>query len=136
MQVVGQRFVVQRAIVVPLPDDLATLAAPGDAVLCRFTAPLITTGVVDLPSVGKGQRRPDHVVEVVVASDDKLRLRVDGKEGAPVAMRDIAKAVMGVGDGETAEAVTKDKTSLLGKFDLKSVLSKKGKTKAPAAAGV
>ena len=32
-------------------------------IIFMVTAPLITTGVVDLPSVGKGQRRPDHVVE-------------------------------------------------------------------------
>ncbi len=31
-------------------------------IIFMVTAPLITTGIVDLPSVGKGQRRPDHVV--------------------------------------------------------------------------
>ncbi len=46
------------------------------------------------------------------------------------AIRDIAKAVLGVGDGEPADYVVKPKSSLLGKIDLKSMLSKK--TRAPA----
>jgi pilus assembly protein CpaE len=46
------------------------------------------------------------------------------------AIRDIAKAVLGVGDGEPADHVIKPKSSLLGKIDLKSMLSKK--TRAPA----
>jgi biopolymer transport protein TolR len=45
-------------------------------IIFMVTAPLITTGVVDLPSVGKSQQRPSRVVEVVVGSDEKLRLRV------------------------------------------------------------
>ena len=53
---------------------------------------------------------------------------------AGIAMRDIAKAVMGVGDGETVDTAIKPKSSLLGKFDLKSMLSSSKKDKAPAAA--
>ena len=46
-------------------------------------------------------------------------------------VRDIAKAVMGVGDAEAAgQDISKPKSSLLGKIDLKSMLSMK--TKAPA----
>jgi biopolymer transport protein TolR len=68
-------------------------------IIFMVTAPLITTGVVDLPSVGKSQQRPEHVVELVVGSDEKLRVRVDGKEGDPVAMRDVAAKVRDVQDG-------------------------------------
>jgi pilus assembly protein CpaE len=53
---------------------------------------------------------------------------------AGIAMRDIAKAVMGVGDGEIVDVAIKPKSSLLGKFDLKSMLSSSKKDKAPAAA--
>ena len=46
-------------------------------------------------------------------------------------VRDIAKAVMGVGDAEAAgQDISKPKSSLLGKIDLKSMLSMK--SKAPA----
>ena len=51
---------------------------------------------------------------------------------AGTVMREISKAVLGVGDGAAADEVVKAKTSLLGKFDLKSLLAKKDKAKAPA----
>ena len=50
-------------------------------IIFMVTAPLITTGVVDLPSVGKSQQRPTRVVEVVVGSDEKLRLHVLDSDG-------------------------------------------------------
>ena len=52
------------------------------------------------------------------------------------AIRDISKAVMGVGDGEVIDTVAKPKTSLLGKLDFKSMMpgSKKNKDKVVAAA--
>jgi pilus assembly protein CpaE len=43
-------------------------------------------------------------------------------------IRDIAKAVLGVSDGEPTEQAAKPKSSLLGKIDLKSMLSKKTKS--------
>ena len=49
---------------------------------------------------------------------------------AGAAIRDIAKSVMGVGDGETLEQAAKPKGSLLGKFDLKGMLSSSKKDKA------
>ncbi len=49
---------------------------------------------------------------------------------AGAAIRDIAKSVMGVGDGETVEQAAKPKGSLLGKFDLKGMLSSSKKDKA------
>ncbi len=51
------------------------------------------------------------------------------KAGATI--REIAKAVMGVGEGEAVDDVVKPKGSLLGKLDFKSMLSKKSKP-APA----
>ncbi len=44
---------------------------------------------------------------------------------AGAAIRELAKAVMGISDGEMIDDGTKDKKSLLGKFDLKSLLGKK-----------
>ena len=80
-------------------------------IIFMVTAPLITTGIVDLPSVGKGQRRPDHVVEVVVAPDEKVRLRIDGKEGEPVAQRDVAARVRELqgGDASTPVVISADR---------------------------
>ena len=81
-------------------------------IIFMVTAPLITTGVVDLPSVGKSSKRPDHVVELVVGSDDKVKLRIDGKDGAPVAMRDVAAKVRELqgGDATTPVVISADKS--------------------------
>ena len=48
-------------------------------IIFMVTAPLITTGVVDLPSVGASKARSQTVVEVIVGTDEKLRLKTDGK---------------------------------------------------------
>ena len=70
-------------------------------VIFMVTAPLITTGVVDLPSVGKSRQRPQHVIEVVVAGDEGLRLRVDGAEPVPVTQKDLVARVR---DGQRGDA--------------------------------
>jgi biopolymer transport protein TolR len=62
-------------------------------IIFMVTAPLITTGVVDLPSVGKSQQRPTSVVEVIVGSDDKLRLRLDGQDPQPVVLAQLTAKV-------------------------------------------
>jgi len=82
----SRRRTISEINMVPFIDVMLVLL-----IIFMVTAPLITTGVVDLPSVGKSQQRPEHVVEVVVAGDEKLRLRIDGKDGHPVAMREVVK---------------------------------------------
>ncbi len=52
---------------------------------------------------------------------------------AGAAIRDIAKSVMNVGEGEVIDAAIKPKSSLLGKFDLKSMLSSGKKAKQASA---
>lgn len=47
-------------------------------------------------------------------------------------IRDIAKTVMGIGEGEAIDDAVKAKPSLLGKLDLKSLLPKKQKSPVPA----
>jgi biopolymer transport protein TolR len=42
--------------------------------------------VVDLPSVGRAQQRAPKVVEVIVGTDERLRVRVDQQEPAAVAV--------------------------------------------------
>ena len=62
-------------------------------IIFMVTAPLITTGVVELPSVGRSAQRPPAVIEVVVGVDERLRLRVDGGEPVPVALPQLAARV-------------------------------------------
>jgi biopolymer transport protein TolR len=90
----SRRRTINEINMVPFIDVMLVLL-----IIFMVTAPLITTGVVDLPSVGKSQQRPEHVVELVVGTDEKLRLRIDGKEGQPVAMREVAAKVREVQNG-------------------------------------
>jgi biopolymer transport protein TolR len=75
-------------------------------IIFMVTAPLITTGVVELPSVGKSAQRPPSVVEVIVGSDERLRLRVDGAEPEAVLLPQLAARVKTKqGSGERAAEV-------------------------------
>lgn len=69
-------------------------------IIFMVSAPLITTAVVDLPTVGRAQTTPQRVVEVVVAADETLRLRVDGKDGPrttlPRLEQEVRAAIQGV----------------------------------------
>ena len=81
--------------VVPYIDVMLVLL-----IIFMVSAPLITTGVVDLPSVGRASRQPDKVIEVVVGADESLRLRVDGKDaGARVPLAQLAGRVTGLQGG-------------------------------------
>ena len=62
-------------------------------IIFMVTAPLITTGIVDLPSVGKAQQRPTSVIEIVVGADEKLRMRVDQQDPSPVTLAQLATRV-------------------------------------------
>ena len=74
-------------------------------IIFMVTAPLITTGVVDLPSVGKSKQRPEHVIEVMVAGDEGLKIRIDGKEAAAVALPALAARVRDAQAGNAATPV-------------------------------
>ena len=75
-------------------------------IIFMVTAPLITTGVVDLPSIGASKARPQSVVEVIVGSDEKLRLKVDGKADAqPLALTQLAARVRQAQGGSAATPV-------------------------------
>ena len=63
-------------------------------IIFMVTAPLITTGVVDLPSVGQSKTRPTSVIELVVGIDERVKIKVDGQaEPQPVTLAQIAMRV-------------------------------------------
>jgi len=80
-------------------------------IIFMVTAPLITTGVVDLPSVGKSAQRPTKVVEVIVGGDEKLKLRADAQEPAAVSLRDLVARVRAAqgGNADTPVIISADK---------------------------
>ena len=84
-------------------------------IIFMVTAPLITTGVVDLPSVGKSQQRPSAVIEVIVGTDEKLRLRlIDGSsaEPAPVTLGQLTARVHDAqkGNAEVPVVISADRS--------------------------
>ncbi len=97
-----RRRTINEINMVPFIDVMLVLL-----IIFMVTAPLITTGVVDLPSVGKARQRSEpHVIELVVGADEQLRLRVDGKDVAPLAVADVAARVRAAQGGvETTPVV-------------------------------
>jgi biopolymer transport protein TolR len=62
-------------------------------IIFMVSAPLITTGVVDLPTVGKAGARPPSVIEVVVGADGQVTLRKDSASPQPSTLARLAADV-------------------------------------------
>jgi biopolymer transport protein TolR len=86
-------------------------------IIFMVTAPLITTGLVELPSVGTSTQRPQTVVEVVVGTDERVRLRMLGEPGAaepeptPVTLPRLAAEVrrLQAGNAEMPVVISADR---------------------------
>ncbi len=103
----GRRRSMNEINMVPFIDVMLVLL-----IIFMVTAPLITTGVVDLPSVGKSQQRPQSVIEVVVGTDEKLRLKLDNQEAVGVALPQLAAQVRASqkGDANVPVVISADKS--------------------------
>lgn len=63
-------------------------------IIFMVSAPLITTGLVDLPSVGKARQKPTSVVEIVIGADEKLKLKRDGQtEASAITLQQLVPQV-------------------------------------------
>ena len=102
----GRRAIAEMNMV-PFIDVMLVLL-----IIFMATAPLITPGVVDLPSVGKAATRPTSVVEVIVGVDEKLRLRLDGGEPQPTSVARLAGAVklLQAGNAQVPVVISADKS--------------------------
>ena len=102
-----RRRAVSEINMVPFIDVMLVLL-----IIFMVTAPLITTGVVELPSVGKSTQRPTSVVEVIVGTDEKLRLRIDQQEPTGVALPQLAARVREQqrGDANVPVVISADKS--------------------------
>ncbi len=101
----GRRAIAEMNMV-PFIDVMLVLL-----IIFMVSAPLITTGIVDLPSVGKSANRPASVVEVIVSTDEKLRLRRDGGEPKPTTVAKLANAVkeLQAGNASVPVVISADK---------------------------
>jgi biopolymer transport protein TolR len=80
-------------------------------IIFMVSAPLITTGVVDLPSVGKAKLRAPQVIEIVVGADEQLRLSVNSGQAATVSLAQLAARVKQAqaGNAETPVVISADR---------------------------
>ena len=80
-------------------------------IIFMVSAPLITTGLVDLPTVGKAKQRPQHVIDIVVGTEDKLRLKLDAREPQPASLNTLAARVKEAQGGipDTPVVISADK---------------------------
>ncbi len=70
-------------------------------IIFMVSAPLLPTGVVDLPSMGKAKQTPEKVIEVVVQDDQQVRLRIDRKDADTLPVSELAERVKAI-QGEAA----------------------------------
>ena len=84
----SRRRTINEINMVPFIDVMLVLL-----IIFLVSAPLITTGVVDLPSVGRSKAQPEHVISVVVGSDEKLKLKLDQGEPQPLTLNRLAEQV-------------------------------------------
>ena len=80
-------------------------------IIFMVTAPLSTPSMIDLPSVGKGKKQPDQVIEVIVGTDERLRLRVDAAEAQPTTLKELAARVLKAqaGQAQTPVVISADR---------------------------
>jgi biopolymer transport protein TolR len=85
----GRRRGMNEINMVPFIDVMLVLL-----IIFMVSAPLITTGVVDLPSVGQSKTRPQTVVELVIGTDERVKVKVGGQsDPQPVALPQLAARV-------------------------------------------
>ncbi len=72
-------------------------------IIFMVTAPLIAPSVINLPSVGKGSKTPDVVVQIIIGKDEGMTLKSQEKS-VPVTLKDLVASV------KSAQTATAAKT--------------------------
>lgn len=73
-------------------------------IIFMVTAPMITPSLIDLPSIGKANKQPDKVLQVVIQKDETLELVADGKT-SKLMIGGVAEAVKNAQGADTNTAV-------------------------------
>ena len=83
-------------------------------IIFMVTAPLISPSVIDLPSIGKANKQPDKVVQVIISLNGKSAEIIDsnGVKTKEVAIKNVASMVKDEqkGDEKIAVVISADKT--------------------------
>ena len=100
----GRRRTINEINMVPFIDVMLVLL-----IIFMVSAPLMTPGVIDVPSVGQAQRQPDRIVEVTLDNNELMRLKVSAKgsdaqgstgDGERIQLRNLAARVKAAQDGQ------------------------------------
>lgn len=62
-------------------------------IIFMVTAPLITPSMIDLPSVGKANKQPDRVVQVIIGTDESIKLKIDSANEQMVGKDQLAQTI-------------------------------------------
>jgi biopolymer transport protein TolR len=84
-------------------------------IIFMVTAPLITPSVINLPSVDRANRQPDKPIEILIKSDDEVRIKKDpslGGDGLSIPMRQIGQETRKAqgGDNDRPVVISADKS--------------------------
>jgi biopolymer transport protein TolR len=93
------RRAVNEINMVPFIDVMLVLL-----IIFMVTAPMITPSLIDLPSIGKANKQPDKVLQVVIQKDETLELVADGKT-SKLMIGGVAEAVKNAQGADTNSAV-------------------------------
>ena len=96
----SRRRTINEINMVPFIDVMLVLL-----IIFMVSAPLITTGLVDLPSVGKAKTQPKMVLNVIVAKDGGLQLRRDQEEAQPLRLERLVAEVKSAQGGDATVPV-------------------------------
>ncbi|MEO3693820.1 ExbD/TolR family protein [Roseateles paludis] len=103
----ARRRTINEINMVPFIDVMLVLL-----IIFMVSAPLITTGLVDLPSIGKAKQQPDHVIQIIVGTDDRVRIKLDQLEPESIAFNRLAERVKKAQgkDGNSPVVISADKS--------------------------
>ena len=71
-------------------------------IIFMVTAPLITPSLIDLPSIGKANKQPDQVIQIIINKNGSLELKTDtaGLKQSSIAITNIANLVKKAQNGK------------------------------------
>jgi len=103
----GRRRTINEINMVPFIDVMLVLL-----IIFMVSAPLITTGLVDLPSVGKSRQQPEHVIHVIVGADEALKYKLDKEDPQPLTLKQLPDTVRQAqaGDANTPVVISADRS--------------------------
>src|SRR6516225_9890842 len=104
----SRRRTISEINMVPFIDVMLVLL-----IIFMVTAPLISVGTVDLPTVGASrQKQEPHVIELVVAADASLRARLDGTDQGPASAATIGSRLQQLlaGNEQTPVLISADRS--------------------------